>query len=166
MLFLSNDDVRQVLNMRMTVDALEAAYRQLGEGEAICRPRIDLQIPTNIPGHTFQWGTMEGGSSTPGYFAIRMKSDIVYQAEYNGAVTEEKYSTRPGLFCGLFMLMGVQTAEPLAMMNDGYLQHFRVGADAGIGARYMAREDAHVVGMFGSGGMARSYLEALTLVRK
>ena len=27
-------------------------------------------------------------------------------------------------------------------MNDGYLQHMRVGADSGIGAKYIAREDA------------------------
>jgi alanine dehydrogenase len=45
------------------------------------------------------------------------------------------------------------------------LQHFRVGADAAMGARYVAREDAHVLGMFGSGGMARSHVEALRLVR-
>jgi ornithine cyclodeaminase/alanine dehydrogenase-like protein (mu-crystallin family) len=41
----------------------------------------------------------------------------------------------------------------------------RVGADSGIGLKYMGREDAHVIGMFGSGGMARSHMEAFTLVR-
>jgi ornithine cyclodeaminase/alanine dehydrogenase-like protein (mu-crystallin family) len=109
---------------------------------------------------------MEGGSSSAGYFAIRMKSDVLYQTEYEGVVTNEKYCVQPGLYCGLIFLFSVQNAEPLAIINDGYLQHFRVGADAGIGARYMAREDAHVVGMYGSGGMARSYLEALSHVRK
>ena len=44
----------------------------------------------------YQWGTMEGGS-TAGYFAIRMKSDIIYEPNYNGVVTQEKYCTRPGL---------------------------------------------------------------------
>ena len=96
MLFLSNDDVRQVLTMEMTVQALERAYGQLATEEAVCRPRIDIQIPTRQPSRTYQWGTMEGGSTDPGYFAIRMKSDIVYQAEYEGTVTQEKYSTRPG----------------------------------------------------------------------
>ena len=42
----------------------------------------------------------------------------------------------------------------------------RVGADSGIGAKYMAREDAEVVGMIGSGGMARSHVEAFLLARK
>jgi alanine dehydrogenase len=164
-LFLHNDDVRQVLTMPMTISALDLAYRQLATQEAICRPRIDIQIPTQEPGKTYQWGTMEGGSTTPGYFAIRMKSDIIYEAEYGGTVTQEKYAVQPGTFCGLIMLFSVQNAEPLAIINDGYLQHFRVGADSAIGVKYLAREDARVIGMIGSGGMARSHLESILQVR-
>ena len=47
-----------------------------------------------------------------------------------------------------------------------YLQHMRVGADSGLGTKYMAKEDAEVVGMFGSGGMARSHIDSIKLVRK
>ncbi|MBM2809808.1 MAG: Ornithine cyclodeaminase [Chloroflexi bacterium] len=165
-LFLNNDDIRHVLTMEMTLAALDRAYHQLAAQEAVCRPRIDIQIPTGDPTKIYQWGTMEGGSIDPGYFAIRMKSDIAYESAYEGVVTHEKYASRPGLFCGLIILFNVQNAEPLAIINDGYLQHFRVGADSGIGVKYMAREDARVVGMLGSGGMARSHLESITLVRK
>jgi alanine dehydrogenase len=164
-LFLNNEDIRQVLTMEMTLGALDRAYRQLANREAVCRPRIDIRIPTNDPAKTYQWGTMEGGSLDPGYFAIRMKSDITYQSTYAGVVTHEKYASRPGLFCGLIMLFNTQNAEPLAIINDGYLQHFRVGADSGIGVKYMAREDASVIGMLGSGGMARSHLESIRQVR-
>jgi ornithine cyclodeaminase/alanine dehydrogenase-like protein (mu-crystallin family) len=73
---------------------------------------------------------------------------------------------QPGTFCGLIFLFRVDNGEPLAIINDGYLQHMRVGADCGLGVKYMAREDAGVVGMFGSGGMARSNMEAIRLVRK
>ena len=45
------------------------------------------------------------------------------------------------------------------------LQHFRVGGGAGIGVKYLAREDTHVVGMLGSGGMARTFLRAFKAVR-
>jgi ornithine cyclodeaminase/alanine dehydrogenase-like protein (mu-crystallin family) len=41
----------------------------------------------------------------------------------------------------------------------------RVGADSAIGTKYAARDDARVLGMLGSGGMARSHLEALLTVR-
>ena len=40
----------------------------------------------------------------------------------------------------------------------------RVGGGAGIGAKYLARQDSHVVGMLGSGGMARTFLEAFRCV--
>jgi ornithine cyclodeaminase/alanine dehydrogenase-like protein (mu-crystallin family) len=165
MLFLNNDHVQRVLTMEMTLGALDTAYHQLASGDAVCRPRIDIQIPTRDPSRLYQWGTMEGGSTTPGYFAIRMKSDVTYETEYGGAVTHEKYAVQPGTFCGLIMLFDVQNAEPLALLNDGYLQHFRVGADSALGAKYMAREDARVLGMLGSGGMARSHIESLRLVR-
>ena len=164
-LFLSNDDVASVLTMEDTVGALETAYRDLARGEAVCRPRIDIRIPTADPAKTYQWGTMEGGSSGSGYFAIRMKSDVVYEQEYGGTRTQEKYCVEPGLYCGLILLIDIQNGEPLAFINDGVLQHKRVGADSAIGVKYMAREDADVVGMIGSGGMARSHAEAFATVR-
>jgi ornithine cyclodeaminase/alanine dehydrogenase-like protein (mu-crystallin family) len=108
---------------------------------------------------------MEGGS-TGGYFAVRMKSDISERREYNGATTLEKYCREPGLFCGLVFLTSIETGEPLAIINDGILQHMRVGADGAIGVKYMANEDAEVLGMLGSGGMARSNLEAFLCVRR
>ncbi|TFV29699.1 hypothetical protein E4K10_49355 [Streptomyces sp. T1317-0309] len=49
--------------------------------------------------------------------------------------------------------------------NDGLLQHLRVGADSAIGVRFGAREDARVLGLLGSGGMAHSHIEALLTVR-
>ena len=164
-LILNNDDVKSVLTMDVTMRALEKAYQQIARREAVCRPRIDIQIPTNDPHKMYQWGTMEGGSLS-GYFAIRMKSDVVYEREYEGARTQEKYCVKPGQFCGLILLTSIQNGEPLALINDGYLQHMRVGADSAIGAKYMARADAEVVGMIGSGGMARSHAEAFLLARK
>jgi ornithine cyclodeaminase/alanine dehydrogenase-like protein (mu-crystallin family) len=164
-LILNNDDVKQVLTMEVTMNALEQAYQELARQEAVCRPRIDIQIPTQDPNKIYQWGTMEGGSMS-GYFAIRMKSDVIYEQEYLGAITQEKYCVRPGRFCGLILLNSIQTGEPLALINDGYLQHMRVGADSGIGTKYISREDAEVVGMIGSGGMARSHVESFLLARK
>ena len=164
-LFLNNDDVKGLLTMKITMEALETSYVQMIQGEGVCRPRIDVQIPTDDPQKVYQWGTMEGGSSSE-YFAIRMKSDVLYEQEYQGTRTLEKYCMQPGTFCGLIFLFRVDNGEPLAILNDGYLQHMRVGADSGIGVKYMSRENAEVVGMFGSGGMARSHLESIRLVRK
>src|SRR5262249_27962156 len=112
-LIINNADVEKLLTMEMTIEALEESYLALAAKEAVCRPRIDIRIPTSDPAKNYQWGTMEGGS-TAGYFAIRMKSDVIYEQRVGDVVTQEKYCSRPGLFCGLILLTSTETGEPLA----------------------------------------------------
>ncbi|MBD3677889.1 MAG: ornithine cyclodeaminase family protein [Rhodobacteraceae bacterium] len=151
--------------MEMTMDALETSYLNIARGRAVCRPRIDISIPTSDPDREYRWGTMEGGSAD-GYFAIRMKSDVLYyQTADDGTRTQEKYCKQPGLFCGLIFLTSVETGEPLALINDGVLQHMRVGGDGGLGVKHMARKEAEVVGMLGSGGMAETHMLSFCLAR-
>src|ERR1700704_1310692 len=96
-LIINNDDVGKVLTMADTIAALETAYLQMASKEGGCRPRIDMRIPTSDPAKNYQFGTMEGGS-TSGYFAIRMKSDVVFETSSNGVVTQGKDCVRPGPF--------------------------------------------------------------------
>ncbi|HET9577977.1 MAG TPA: hypothetical protein VFP44_09135 [Usitatibacter sp.] len=163
-LLIDNAVVAQVLTPEATRLALEQSYRDLAAGEGVCRPRIDIRIPTRDPARVYQWGTMEGGS-TRGYFAMRLKSDVVYEVEEGGARTQEKYCTRPGRYCGLVLLTRIDDGELVAIIHDGWLQHLRVAADSAIGTAIMAREDSTVLGMLGSGGMARSHVEAILGVR-
>lgn len=165
MLLISNDVTAELLRMHDVLEVLDRAYRDLTRGTAICRPRIDMRFPTGVDEQVYQWGTMEGGSVRSGYFAIRMKSDVLREVEYGGTRTQEKYCVRPGTYCGWVLLFSIRTGEPLALLHDGVLQHMRVGADSAIGTRLAAREDARVLGMLGSGGMAGTHLEALLLVR-
>lgn len=76
-----------------------------------------------------------------------------------------KYAGAPGTFCGLLFLFSIEDATPVAMINDGILQHLRVGGGAELGAKYLSRPESSVVGMIGSGGMARTYLDAFCRVR-
>ena len=92
-LIINNHDVEQVLTMEMTLDALEESYLALAAGEAVCRPRIDIRIPTSDPTKNYQWGTMEGGS-TAGYFAIRMKSDVIYRDANTTASSRRRNTAR------------------------------------------------------------------------
>ncbi|MFJ3823593.1 ornithine cyclodeaminase family protein [Streptomyces nodosus] len=164
MLVLDNKVTAAVLTMPDVVRALEESYRDLAAGTGVCRPRIDLSLPVDDE-RVYQWGTMEGGSARTGYVAIRMKSDVLTESGPPGHRTQEKYCVRPGMFCGLVLLLDARTGEPVALLNDGLLQHLRVGADSAIGVRLGAREDARVLGLLGSGGMARSHLEAFLTVR-
>ena len=164
MLLINNDQVKELLTPRMTREALRIAYDDLAMGDAVCRPRIDIRIPTQQTDHVYQWGSMEGGSIR-GYFAIRMKSDVLVEQQYNGVRTQEKFARRPGLYCGFILLTSIETAVPLAFINDGHLQHMRVAADSAIGTDIMARKDAATMGLLGSGEMARAHVEALLEVR-
>lgn len=164
MLIINNEIVADVLTMEDCIRAQEEAFKKIPTGGAIHRPRIDMYMPCDRDDGYFRWGTMEGAND--GFFAIRMKSDIIYWPENeSGNWTEEKYCREPGTFCGVVMLVSTENAEPLAFINDGHIQHMRVGGAAGLGTKYLSREDSHVVGMLGSGGMARTFLEAFCCVR-
>jgi ornithine cyclodeaminase/alanine dehydrogenase-like protein (mu-crystallin family) len=164
MLLIDNDIVKRVLTMRECIEVQERAFAGTLTGASVSRPRIDMFVPCNREEGYYRWGSVEGASD--GVLAVRLKSDIMMWPEGpDGTRSETKYCVRPGTYCGLVLLFSTENGEPLAIINDGHLQHMRVGASAGIGARLLAREDAHAVGMVGSGGMARTVLEALVQVR-
>lgn len=164
MKLINNDEVNSVLRMVDCIRVQEEAFRGISEYGAVHRPRVDLYYPAEGIDSYFRWGSMEGASSQ--YFAIRMKSDIVsWPKADDGSWTEEKHCIEPGTYCGLVFLMSTRNGEPLALINDGVLQHMRVGGGAGIGAKYLSRQDSEVVGMIGSGGMARTFLDAFCCVR-
>lgn len=164
MKIINNNDVTQVLSMAECIAVQEKAFIGISEYGAVHRPRVDLYYPAKDPRSYFRWGSMEGASSQ--YFAIRMKSDIVsWPKACNGEWTEKKFCIEPGTYCGLIFLLSTQNGEPLAFINDGVLQHMRVGGGAGIGAKYLSRVDSAIVGLIGSGGMARTFLEAFCCVR-
>ena len=162
MLHLNNADVEKVLDMRTAMEALRVGYADLARGDAAYIPRIDLWAPTGRDDDYYAWGSMTGVSRTIGIAAVRIKSDVI---SWPGGKTQEKYCIQPGTYSGIILLYSIHNGEPLALMNDGYVQHMRVGAAAGIGVDVLARRDAEVLGMIGSGGMARTYLQAINEVR-
>lgn len=166
MLLLNNSDVMQVLDMGVTLDALDGAFHEMAKGDAVGMGRIDLYVPSSESAAPFyRWAVMTGGSRKDGYVCARMLSDMVDWPREHGKIRENKYAGAPGTFCGLLFLFSTRDAAPVAMINDGYLQHMRVGGGAGLGVKYLSRSDSHRVGMIGSGGMARTYLDAFCQVR-
>jgi alanine dehydrogenase len=162
MLLIDNKVVEHVLTMGECIAAQEAAFRELLTGGAIGRPRIDMYVPCERDDGYYRWGSVEGASG--GILAVRLKSDILVWPKTEGG-TEQKYCMQPGTYCGLVFLFSTQNGEPLALMNDGHLQHMRVGGAAGIGTRLLSRENSRELGIIGSGGMARTFFEAILAVR-
>jgi len=162
---LNNQDLESVCDMPACIDALYDALKAYSERNAARRPRIDLFAPTSRPEEFACFSSMEG-IIRGGYYAIRIKPDIISWPEVNGVKRRVTYCCEPGLYGGLILVFRTENAEFVAIMNDGFIQHMRVGATAALGAKYLARADAEIVGMIGSGGMARSFALGFSAVRK
>lgn len=64
------------------------------------------------------------------------------------------------------VLNDADTGAPLAFLSANTLSATRTGAIPAVGARYLAREDASVLGIIGAGVIGRSCLTALLAVLK
>lgn len=65
----------------------------------------------------------------------------------------------------LIVLFRPETGEPLAVMDGTYITEVRTAAVSAIATDLLARADARVLALLGSGVQARSHLAALRLVR-
>jgi ornithine cyclodeaminase/alanine dehydrogenase-like protein (mu-crystallin family) len=66
----------------------------------------------------------------------------------------------------LVLLFRPATGEPLVVMDGRLITEMRTGAVSAVATRALARPDAAVLAILGSGVQARSHLEALRLVRE
>jgi alanine dehydrogenase len=166
MLLLKDDDVQKILTMPMTLEALEKTQKEIVRGDAATMGRIDVYLPCDRAESYYRWAVMTGGARRDGFVVARMLSDIVSWPGKKGEQRENKHCIQPGTYCGLLFMFSAADGMPAALINDGFLQHMRVAGGAGLGVKYLARQDSRTVGMIGSGGMARTYLEAFACVRK
>ena len=170
-LLLNNQEVEQVLSMEKCLTALRSLYEELGRKEAVAFPRNDLHVPvvdsdsTEPTAHYLK--TMGGASPGAGMAAVRLSSDICVWRDIDGKTRRLKIPAARGeRWLGLILLFNSQNGELEAIMNDGYLSRMRVGGTNAIAADYMARKDAKVVALFGSGWQAGAQLLGLNCVRK
>ena len=165
-ILLSNEEVQALLTMEDTLRVVEDAYRELGEGTAVNRPRSDLYSRTNLPDAFHVFKTMEGTLPSHHVVALRIDSNVVRWREVGGKLRKEGVPVAAGnRYLGLVLLFSTENGELLAIMPDGYLQRMRVGATNALAAKHLARADASRVGLLGSGWQAGAQLMALALVR-
>jgi alanine dehydrogenase len=164
-LILSNEDIDSLLTMKPCIDALEEAYREVAAGRAVTRQRSDSLVAAGDD-QIYGFKTMDGVIPSQGYAAVRLNSDIITYPTIAGTQRRVKRPLAPNdRYTGLVLLFSTKTGEPLAIMPDGVIQRMRVGATNGLGAKYMAREDARTVAILGSGWQAGSQLMAVCAVR-
>ncbi|MHB8631990.1 MAG: ornithine cyclodeaminase family protein [Candidatus Limnocylindria bacterium] len=157
--------MERLLTVGACLEALEVAFRDLADGRAVNRPRSHSYTPLG-DGHHYLFKSMDGGLPRWGVHAIRMSSDHTHELSRDGRRRREKLAAAPGgRYVGLVMLFDIHTLEPLAIIQDGYLQRMRVGCTSALAARYLSRPDSAIVGLIGSGWQAGAQLLALQQVR-
>ncbi|MBI2368802.1 MAG: ornithine cyclodeaminase family protein [Deltaproteobacteria bacterium] len=166
MLILTNEEIEQLLTAEACLEALEVAYREMGEGRAINRPRSDMYMPTPDPETYYVFKTMAGAVPGLQVAALRLCSDHIRWKKVAGFIRKDKMPVLPGnRWLGLILLFSARNAELLGIIPDGYIQKMRVGASCAIAARHLSRQDARVLGLLGSGWQAGAHLDAICAVR-
>ena len=167
MLILSNEEIESFLSIHACIDALEKAYKSWDNGMAINRPRTDLVLPSPNESGVYAFKSMEAGLVDPPVVAMRINSDIIRWRQQGSRVLKTKIPAASGdKYVGLVMLFSTENGEPLAIFPDGVVQRMRVASSSAIAARFLAREDASTLALFGSGWQAGSHLPAMCAVRK
>jgi alanine dehydrogenase len=166
-LILSNTDIDAVLSMKDCIDVLEDAYRELAHGRGVSRTRSDSFSETTRPDALYSLKSMDGIVPKLGVGAVRINSDIITWPKEGGNERRVKVPAAPNArYVGLVLLFSSETGEPLAIFPDGVVQRMRVGAANGLGVKYLARRDAHNVGILGSGWQAGAQLMGVCAVRE
>ncbi|MGH9712117.1 MAG: ornithine cyclodeaminase family protein [Candidatus Acidiferrales bacterium] len=142
-LLLSEADVKSILTMPLALEAVENAFQRLANGSAVLHARQCLHLPGKSYLHY-----MAAGDGASGYMGLKIYS-----------------SSREGLRF-LAPLFDAQSGDLVALLEADYLGQMRTGAASGVATRLMARADARVAGIIGTGLQARTQLEAVALVRK
>ena len=163
-LVLKNEQLEGLVPMADEIDAIEQAYREMGEGSAVNSPRarIRVQAPGKKPGFQYYFNNIMG--LVPGMKSMGLRIDSTFSDEEE--VAGAKRRIYPGDYVGLVFLFDMEDCSLLSIMDDHYVSVLRVGATSGVAARHLARQDARVMGLVGSGEQARTQLLAACAVRQ
>jgi alanine dehydrogenase len=165
-LLLSNDDVEALVRMPDCIDALEHAFRAFGDRRAGNAGRCEILTSTNRDDALYSLMNMNGVIPDLGVAAVRINSDILTWPATDGGHKRVKVPAAPNArYVGLVLLFSTSTGEPLAIYPDGVIQRMRTGATSGLAAKYLARQDARIVALLGTGWQAGSQAMAIHAVR-
>jgi ornithine cyclodeaminase/alanine dehydrogenase-like protein (mu-crystallin family) len=140
-LLLREIDVEGLLDMPTALVAVEEVLRQHGEDQAPNQPRRRIFVPGGV------LHVMAGGMPAWGVMGLKA------------------YSAVGGKVRFVVLLFSTESGDLLAIIEADRLGQFRTGAASGVATKYLARSDAGVVGIFGTGRQARTQLQAVCAVR-
>lgn len=135
--FLSEQDVRQLLDIAMAMEGVESAHRDLALGQAIDIPRARTRLPQTA------LHILQGGLPAQGVLGYK-------------AYTSNRSGNRFMIY-----LFDAASGQMKAAIEADTLGMLRTGAASGVAAKWLARPDASVLGVFGAGWQAEGHVRAL-----
>lgn len=149
LLFLNEDRVREVLSYDDLIPAIRQALMDFSARRVVQPVRTVMSVVEHA-----------------GWFAVM---PAIY-GDVMGAKTVTFYPGNAGLgkhtHMALIQLFRSDTGEPLAVMDGRLITEMRTAAVSAVAVDQLARRDAKVLGILGSGVQARSHVHALARVRR
>ncbi len=142
---LTDSDLADVLQMSDAVACMEDAFRQKAASELVAPGRMTCQLQAGQL--VFTAGATQGADPVVGFRVYDMKQLHSPDRDEITAVFSGKNGALRGLVIG----------------TD--LGAVRTGAIGGVAVKYLARSNAKVLGMIGTGFQARTQLQAASSVR-
>ena len=136
-LYLSEDDVRQVLTMDMALEGVESAHRDLALGLATDTPRARSRLPQTA------LHILHGALPAQGILGYK-------------AYTSNRSGNRFWVH-----LFDAASGQLRAVVAADFLGMMRTGAASGVASRWLARPDSTVAGVFGAGWQAEGHVRAI-----
>ncbi len=143
-------EVKQALPMVVAIAGMKSAYAQLSAGLAVAPLRAHLDIAP----HNGTMLVMPAYLPQDGALAVKVVSIFPQNVAWGERVIN-----------GLVLVIDAETGRPSALLEGSTLTAIRTGAGSGAATDVLARPDAHVVAILGSGVQARTQLEAVCTVR-
>ena len=142
-LHISESEVRTVLTMPLALEAVEEISRRQGNGEVLVHARRRFEFPGN------------------GFFHQMAAADMAA-----GYVATKQYTYVRGKLRFVVLLFEMSTGELISVIEADYMGQLRTGAASGVATKFLARQDASIAAIVGTGGQAKTQLEAVAAVRK
>ena len=146
MIVLSEAEVRELLDLDQLVDALADAHRDLSAGVASMPPRIAA-----FAQHDGLLGVMPAYLPSAG-LACKLVTLFPQNVECH---THQ----------AVIAVFDPENGTPLAVMDGTYITATRTAAGSALATRLLAREDAEVLALLGTGVQAHSHARLLPRVR-
>lgn len=145
--FLDEAKVRSLLRMDELIEAVEAGLVAFSSG------RVEQPVRQIVKSHAGFLGSMPAGGAD-----IGLGVKLVSFYPENGALGLHTHNA-------LIALFRPETGEPLCVMDGRLITEMRTAAASAAATRALARADAKVLAILGTGVQARAHVEALRLVR-